>query len=137
MHAAIVFSNGFQRWIDRVGTDGLSYERLRLLEILHCTGPKKMRELADELSLTPRNITDAIDALEREGLLRRMPHPTDRRATLIQLTALGVETSERELAPRLETISGLFAELPEADQRRLTRLLDTLTEGLRRRGQRV
>src|SRR5271156_6123630 len=104
MQSAIAFSGGFRRWIGSVGTDGLSYARLRLLEDLHCQGPQKMRALADELGLTPRNITDAVDALEAEGLVRRTAHPTDRRATLVELTDAGVDTAEKELAPRLSVI---------------------------------
>jgi DNA-binding MarR family transcriptional regulator len=137
MQSAIAFSSGFQRWINSVGTEGLSYARLRLLEDLHCQGPQKMRELADDLGLTPRNITDAVDALEHEGLVRRTAHPTDRRATLVELTDAGVDTAEKELAPRLSAIGDLFSDLSEAEQRRLVNLLDRLAEGLRRRGQRV
>lgn len=135
--SAIVFSAGFQRWIGRVGTDGLSYTRLHLLEYLHCRGPQKMRVLADELGLTPRNITDAVDALEGEKLVRRTPHPTDRRATLVELTDIGSETAERELVPRLKAINDLFSELSDDEQRLLTELFDRLADGLRRRGQRA
>jgi len=137
MQSAIAFSGGFQRWISGVGTEGLSYARLRLLEDLHCQGPQKMRELADDLGLTPRNITDAVDALEHEGLVRRTAHPTDRRATLVELTDAGVDTAEKELAPRLSAIGDLFSDLSESEQRRLVDLLDRLADGLRRRGQRV
>lgn len=135
MHSAMAFATGFQRWISRLGTDGLNYARLRLLEELHCRGPQKMRSLADELALTPRNITDVVDALELEGLVRRTPHPTDRRATLVELTRAGVETAEKELNPRLSAVSDFFSELSEAEQIRLTELLDRLVEGLHRRGQ--
>lgn len=135
MHSAMAFATGFQRWISRVGTDGLNYARLRLLEELHCRGPQKMRALADELALTPRNITDVVDALELEGLVRRTAHPTDRRATLVELTSEGIETAEKELTPRLNAVSDFFSELSEAEQRHLTELLDRLVEGLHHRGQ--
>jgi DNA-binding MarR family transcriptional regulator len=137
MQSAIIFSGGFQRWISSVGTDGLSYARLRLLEDLHCQGPQKMRVLADDLGLTPRNITDAVDALETEGLVRRTAHPTDRRATLVELTEAGIDTAEKELVPRQSAIGDLFCELSDSEQRRLTELLDRLADALRRRGQRV
>lgn len=137
MESAIIFTGGFHRWISSVGTDGISYARLRLLEDLHCRGPQKMRALADELGLTPRNITDAVDALESEGLVRRTAHPTDRRATLVELTDAGVATAEQELLPRQTAIGDLFGELSEEEQVRLAGLLNRLAEGLRRRGQRV
>lgn len=96
-----------------------------------------MRALADELSLTPRNITDLVDALENEGLVRRTAHPTDRRTTLVELTNDGIETSEKELTPRLNAVSDSFSELSETEQRRLTELLNRLVDGLRRRGQQI
>ena len=96
-----------------------------------------MRALADELGLTPRNITDAVDALESEGLVRRTAHPTDRRATLVELTDAGIATAEQELLPRQCAIADLFNDLSEAEQLRLSELLDRLADGLRRRGQRV
>jgi DNA-binding MarR family transcriptional regulator len=137
MESAIIFTGAFHRWITSVGTDGISYARLRLLEDLHCRGPQKMRALADELGLTPRNITDAVDALEGEGLVRRTAHPTDRRATLVELTDAGFATAEKELLPRQCAIGDLFNDLSEAEQLGLSALLGRLADGLRRRGQRV
>jgi DNA-binding MarR family transcriptional regulator len=131
----MVFSAGFQRWVKRVGADGLNYVRVRLLGDLHCSGPQKMGALAEDLGLTARNMTAAVDALESEGLVQRKAHPTDRRATLVELTPVGAEAAEKELAPRLAAIAELFDELSEAEQRQLTRLLDRLAAGLRRRGQ--
>ncbi len=37
----------------------------------------------------PRNVTVLLDALEATGFAARHPHPSDRRATLIQLTEKG------------------------------------------------
>jgi DNA-binding MarR family transcriptional regulator len=131
MHSAMVFSAGFQRLVNHVGTDGLNYPRLRLLELLHCRGPHMMRELADELGLSPRNVTAAVDALEADALVRRTAHPSDRRATLVELTDEGFHAAEQELAPRLVAISDLFSELTKTEQRQLTALLDRLAVALR------
>jgi DNA-binding MarR family transcriptional regulator len=133
VESAIAFSGAFQRWINCAGADGLTYGRLRLLGILHCQGPQMMRALADELDLTPRNMTAAIDVLEAEGLVRRKAHPTDRRATLIELTPPGVDAAERALSPRLAAIGELFDELSDTEQHRLAQLLGRLLVGLRSR----
>ena len=39
--------------------------------------------------MTARNVTGLIDALEHDGLVERLPHPSDRRATLVRLTVAG------------------------------------------------
>ena len=48
---------------------------LRLLEDLHCQGPQKMRALADELGLTPRNIVPTLSTHWRaKDSVRRTAH---------------------------------------------------------------
>ena len=46
-------------------------------------------ELAAHLRVAPRSVTDVVDALEERGLVAREPDPTDRRATVLALTASG------------------------------------------------
>ncbi len=98
-------------WLDANSPGGLSYPRLRLLEALHCQGPAKMKTLGDALGLSARNMTAVADSLEGEGLLRRVAHPSDRRATLLELTADGQVAADQSLVPRLAEISRLFDEL--------------------------
>ena len=68
---------------------------MRLLGSLHCKGPQIMSSISDELGVTRRNVTALVDALEEEGLVRRKPHPTDRRATVIEMTDRGELTMDR------------------------------------------
>ena len=114
---------------------GSSPARLRLLGVLHCKGPQIMSELGDELGVRARQVTNLVDALEREGLVRRTAHPTDRRATVIEVTAQGAEQAEQLCRPFREKVAGLYREFPEADQRELLRLLEALLGALRRKGE--
>lgn len=68
-------------------------------------------------------------------MVRRSPHPKDRRATVIEITPTGEELAEKMWGLFQEEVAGLFRELPGADQRELLRLLEVLLGGLRRRGQ--
>jgi DNA-binding MarR family transcriptional regulator len=132
------FSHLFTRWLDAKSPGGLSYPRLRLLEALHCQGPAKMKTLGDALGLSARNMTAVADSLESEGLLRRVAHPSDRRATLLELTADGQVAADQSLVPRLAEISRLFDELsPTArnDLRAtLARLVSAMESGCGARG---
>ena len=116
------FAHSFLRWIDAGPAGGLTYPRLRVLEALHCRGPAKMKTLADGLGLSARNLTAVADSLEAEGLLRRVAHPSDRRATLLELTDRGCHAADEALVPRLIEISRLFDELspPARDALRTT-----------------
>jgi DNA-binding MarR family transcriptional regulator len=125
----------FARWAQSLTESaGSSPARMRLLGVLHCKGPQIMSELGDELGVRARQVTNLVDALEREGLVRRVAHPSDRRATIIEATAAGLQQAEQLCQPFHQTLAGLYRELPEADQRELLRLLESLLDLLRRKG---
>ncbi len=74
--------------------DAVSYVRLRLLTALKHGNGQTMASLAKALNVTPRRVTDLVDALEADGLVERNPNPRDGRSTLISIT------SGRSKAPR-------------------------------------
>src|SRR3712207_4924391 len=82
------FGPTFRKWMAS-GVTATTYPRLRLLRVLHLHGPQIMSALGEQLDVTPRNITVLVDGLEEEGLAARVPHETDRRATVVELTAKG------------------------------------------------
>lgn len=53
--------------------------------------PKTARELAAVLCCEPPNVTYVMDKMEKQGLVVRRPHPTDRRAKQLVLTEAGRE----------------------------------------------
>jgi DNA-binding MarR family transcriptional regulator len=124
------FAHAFLRWLDVTAGAGLTYPRLRVLEVLHCQGPVMMRSLADTLGLTARNMTGLADSLEAEGLVRRVAHPTDRRATLLELTPSGLAEAEESLAPRLAEVGRLFDALSPTARDRLASSLATLVDAM-------
>jgi DNA-binding MarR family transcriptional regulator len=124
------FSQLFLRWLDSRTPGGLTYPRLRVLEALHCQGAAKMKTLADALGLSARNLTAVADSLETEGLLRRTAHPSDRRATLLELTDEGQRAADCSLVPRLVEISGLFDELSPTARNSLRATLTALVAAM-------
>jgi DNA-binding MarR family transcriptional regulator len=106
----------YVRWLrTQAPAGGPTTSRLRLLESLQCEGAQKMGDLADALGVTPRNITALVDGLELEGIVRRLPHPTDRRATLIELTDKAPDPVELMAAHRA-AVGSLFSCLTEAER---------------------
>jgi DNA-binding MarR family transcriptional regulator len=129
------FGPPYMKWVrSRLGEGGISYARMRLLGALHCGGPQIMSSISDELGVTRRNITALVDALEKEGLVQRKPHPTDRRATIIELTPKGFETTDSMYEGHREAVAELFTDLSEEDLSELVRLLGSLREALRQKG---
>ena len=130
-----VFGPAYMKWVrSRMREPGVSYARMRLLGALHCGGPTIMSGISDELGVTRRNITALVDALEEEGLVRRRPHPTDRRATVIELTDEGGRTMETLYDKHRRAVAELFAGLTREERGELVRLLGLLREGLRDEG---
>ena len=129
------FGPAYMRWVkSRLAGGGTTYARMRLLGVLRCRGPQIMSGLSGELGVTPRNVTALVDALEEDGLVRRKPHPTDRRATVIEMTGRGETTCENTLAGHSEAVAELFDELSEDERQELLGALKKLRGALRRRG---
>ena len=130
------FGPAYIKWVrSRMQEPGVSYARMRLLGALHCGGPKIMSSISDDLGVTRRNVTALVDALEEESLVRRLPHPTDRRATIIELTGEGGRTMDTLYDKHRRAVAELFVGLSEEDRRDLVRLLGLLREGLRGEGE--
>jgi DNA-binding MarR family transcriptional regulator len=124
--AAAGFASAFERWSNHKAIEaGLGAQRLRLLNAVQCHGPQKMADLAGALAVTPRNVTALVDGLEADGLIRRVPHSTDRRVTMVELTCNSASVASQFRAFQ-DSVGGLFAGLDEADRRTLLRLLTTL-----------
>ncbi|MBM9509343.1 MarR family transcriptional regulator [Streptomyces sp. KK5PA1] len=106
---------------------GLSVSRLRLLRALATTTePLRMRDLGEALDVAPRTVTSLVDALEREGLVERARHPTDRRAYLLTLTPTGRTVHARAEEIDRAALSTATATLTPTQRTTLLDLLSTL-----------
>jgi DNA-binding MarR family transcriptional regulator len=70
---------------------GLTFARYELLQLLTFTrsGALPMAKASARLQVHPTSVTNAVDRLETAALVKRVPHPEDRRATLIEITDAG------------------------------------------------
>src|SRR2546421_2953308 len=77
-----------ERWAERFG---LSEGRFQVLVRLkhQPTGRFTMGELAEMLDVSPRSVTGLVDNLERDGLVKRVDDPADRRSVYAELTEQG------------------------------------------------
>src|SRR6266567_1831217 len=107
-----------------LATVGLSVPKLSVLtELASEPEPLPLSELANRLSCVRSNITQLVDRLESDGLVRRVDDPNDRRSVRAALTPLG---RERQVggAEQMERVKAEFCEkLPNADREGLERIL--------------
>ena len=70
---------------------GLTFARYEVLMLLVFSrrGALPLNVVGSRLQVHPTSVTNAVDRLEGQGLLRRVPHPTDRRTTLAEITDAG------------------------------------------------
>jgi DNA-binding MarR family transcriptional regulator len=108
---------------------GLSNARYELLHTVVHADPARMGAVARSLGYSPRTLTPMVDALEAEGLLRREPDPTDRRAQRLALTPSGYELMHRAHDERLAMATGVFSSLEPGERVTLSRLLDKILAG--------
>jgi DNA-binding MarR family transcriptional regulator len=82
MHATM------ERWADK---HGLSEGRFQILVRLQHRqdGRCTMGDLAEMLEVSPRTVTGLVDNLERDGLVRRVDDPNDRRSVYAEMTEKG------------------------------------------------
>lgn len=66
-----------------------------LLHLAHSDHPPRMSAIAERLILSPGGTTKVIDRLESMGYVTRRPDPTDRRATVVDLTDAGRDAMDR------------------------------------------
>jgi DNA-binding MarR family transcriptional regulator len=91
-----------------------------------------MGELSQRLMVTGGNITALTDQLEAEQLVRRMPHPSDRRAWIVRLTP-GGRTAFNKMAEVHEGwIVELLGGLSPAQTQQMHQLLGRLKQHLMR-----
>ncbi len=105
----------------------LSFSRFELLRLLAFsrTGALPITKASDRLQVHVTSVTHAIRRLEADGLVQRMPHPTDGRTTLVQITDLGRSTVEDASVTLNEQV---FADLGLAagDSQALVASIETL-----------
>jgi DNA-binding MarR family transcriptional regulator len=68
----------------------LTFARYELLVRLYFRdGSLPLSQLGKELQIHQTSITSLVDKLEKQDLIERTPHPTDRRSTIAQMTPAG------------------------------------------------
>ncbi len=93
-----------------------------------CLRPSSPAELADLASVSRATITGLLDTLERDGFVRRVPDPEDRRHMGVHLTAAGEAFMHALLPEHFQLINDLMGNLNVKERKTLVRLLNKIVE---------
>jgi DNA-binding MarR family transcriptional regulator len=116
------------RFVNRVHnrelkTVGISAEQAHILSVLAALGPMTMGKLQRLLALSSPTLTGAIDRLEAQELVRRVPSPDDGRAFLLEPRLTAKKRSQIDDAIE-EGDRICFGVLTAKERKELLRLLD-------------
>lgn len=107
----------------------LSGEQAHVLMALWEMGPVTIGVLQRELALSSATLTGAIDRMEKQGLVRRIPSPDDRRASVIE-PRVPAATKAKILAAVDRSDHDCFAAITAAERTALLRLLTACAAAL-------
>jgi DNA-binding MarR family transcriptional regulator len=106
---------------------GLTFARYEVLMLLLFSraGSLPLNKIGVRLQVHPTSVTSAVDRLEARGHVRRLPHPSDRRAILAKITEEGRAAA---LAATEKLNDTVFADpgLPDGGVRTLVDLLEEM-----------
>lgn len=89
---------------------------LRALQSLDRLGPSMVTELGDDLDLLPSTASRLSDRLAEAGLITRRVSPTNRRATLLELTASGRAVLDELIALRVQALGVVAEQMTDRDR---------------------
>ena len=104
---------------------GVTFARYEVLMLLLFSrrGSLPMKVIGSRLQVHPTSVTNAVDRLEDAGLVERSPHPQDRRAVLVALTATGRRVAQEAT----DTLNAEVFGRPELGREDLESLVEVLT----------
>ena len=95
-------------------------------------GPQRLGALATAFGLDPSTITRQVQALEEIGLAARTTDPSDRRASILDLTDTGREVLDTTRTRRRSKLQRALSDWPESDLTDFGRLLKEFNASLDR-----
>jgi DNA-binding MarR family transcriptional regulator len=116
-----------ERLEDALETAGLSWPKYGVLsQLAEAKEPVPLSELAEGSRCVRSNMTQLVDRLEADGLVRRVDDPTDRRIVRAAITPLGAERQKDGTRQMARVEAKFAASLPAADRKALRRVLEAL-----------
>lgn len=108
--------------------DPATYAQLGVLHYLHDEGSMPMRQLADNLSITPGSLTPLVDRLCVQGHLQRTSNKKDKRTVMLKLTKKGERVFCEHAQSLSESMAAVFKKLSIQNQKRLIHVLEEIRE---------
>ncbi len=123
LHAARVIEDRMDAALGKVSLS--MAKQGALTELAAASEPLTLSQLAARLSCVRSNMTQLVDRLEADGLVKRLDDPSDRRSVRAELTALGRERQHAGARAMARAQSEFAADLSKDDRSALEAALST------------
>jgi DNA-binding MarR family transcriptional regulator len=117
--------------IARMHALNVTFSHIRAMHVLAPDRTLAMKDLAEQLQLTPPSVTALTRRLVQTGLVRREPHPEDSRVSLLSLTVEGRSLLQELYQNHLERTRRLLQGLALEEQQVFLGLLERAVHALR------
>jgi DNA-binding MarR family transcriptional regulator len=99
--------------------------RFAVLRSIYFAPEKRLAqfEIGQEIRVSSANVSYLVDALERDGLVRRSPDPPDRRTTLVELTEDGIALCQAVAPDMARMFAESLAGFSEEEKRQFSEFL--------------
>lgn len=121
--AALTIIEGF---LERMAGFGLRPVDFSVMSVIHHNPGVTSRQLCTALNLLPPNLVGLVQSLETRGLIHRLPHPTDGRATGLHPTPEGVALMQQAEKAAADLEVERSARLTPAQRKTLVELLQKI-----------
>jgi MarR family transcriptional regulator, 2-MHQ and catechol-resistance regulon repressor len=125
-----VLSKAYRSLMDRAVKDmkqyGLTASEFTILEVLYHKGSYPLQQIGEKVLITSGSMTYNIDKLEKRGLLRRVPNPSDRRVIYAELTDTGRELFDDIFPKHAAFVDAMMPDLTTEEKAALTEQLKKL-----------
>lgn len=108
--------------------EGLTPSQASALALIAARGPLSLADLTQIEGLNPTMVSRIVGALDRRQLIRRVPHPDDQRAAVVEATDAGRELKERIRAQRDRVVATALSGLGADDRQRIVDALPALED---------
>ena len=126
--SAIFIRKSMQDFNQYNHSQGFSMVHMTVLMHLHYPGACEITHFCEPMQISPAGASQMIERMAQRGLVVRLPHPTDRRSRLVDLTDYGRQVVTDSIAARETWLSQIVASLPAEDRQRITSALKILNE---------
>ena len=101
----------------------LNASQLSCIIALNSNGPIFFNQISKTIFLSPSMVTNIVDGLEKKGLVKRIPHPQDRRAMLAELTKKGKSIIKKAPPLMQKKLADGLLDLDEKEKNRINKSL--------------